>query len=119
MARTLDAPSSWAAVALSGAGGWFVGRPLIPNRDGNLGRGAEARADVVELPEREYEAFLTAEIQHWKHGFTLHTFIEAYQSGRLDDGDPEVTRLVALLDLLQNGQKREGPDTSQRSRRVE
>jgi hypothetical protein len=60
-------------------------------------------AEVVEMTTKQYESFLEAEIGHWKEGLTLDQFIRDYRAGELDDGDPEVSRLVALIGLGQNG----------------
>jgi hypothetical protein len=61
------------------------------------------QADVLELTREEYEAFLAAEVDRWNHDLTLADFINAFRSGELDDSDPEVARLVALVGLGQNG----------------
>jgi hypothetical protein len=58
---------------------------------------------VVELTRGEYESFLTSEIARWRDDLTLATFISAYRGGELDESDPEVDRLVALIGLGQNG----------------
>jgi hypothetical protein len=55
------------------------------------------------MTTKQYESFLEAEIGHWKEGLTLDQFIRDYRAGELDDGDPEVSRLVALIGLGQNG----------------
>ncbi len=60
-------------------------------------------AEVHELTTKQYEAFLSGEISRWRKGLTLDEFIRAYRGGELDDGDPEVSRLTALLGLGQNG----------------
>jgi hypothetical protein len=60
-------------------------------------------AEVVELSPDEYEAFLGAEIEGWKASMSLPAFIAAYRQGELDESDPEVARLVALVGLGQNG----------------
>jgi hypothetical protein len=60
-------------------------------------------AEVHELTTKQYEAFLAGEIKRWNKGLTLDEFIRAYRGGELDDSDPEVARLVALLGLGQNG----------------
>jgi hypothetical protein len=60
-------------------------------------------AEVVALTTKEYEAFLAAEIGQWTSGLTLAQFISAYRGGELDDRDPEVSRLAALVGLGQNG----------------
>jgi hypothetical protein len=61
------------------------------------------QSDVLELSREEYDAFLAAEIGRWEHDLTLADFISAFRSGELDDSDPEVARLVALVGLGQNG----------------
>jgi hypothetical protein len=60
-------------------------------------------AEVVALTTEQYEEFLATEISQWKTGLTLPEFIRAYRDGELDDGDPEVSRLAALVGLGQNG----------------
>jgi hypothetical protein len=61
------------------------------------------QADVVAMTTRQYETFLGAEVAHWRKGLTLDQFIRAYRADELDDGDPEVSRLAALIGLGQNG----------------
>ena len=61
------------------------------------------QANVLELSRDDYEAFLAAEIGRWNHDLSLPAFIAAFRSGELDDRDPEVARLVALVGLWQNG----------------
>jgi hypothetical protein len=60
-------------------------------------------AEVVEMTTEQYETFLGAEISRWREAITLDQFIRAYRDGELDDGDPEVSRLAALVGLGQNG----------------
>jgi hypothetical protein len=67
----------------------------------NVARRPEA--EVVALTTKQYEAFLTSEISQWRSGLTLDQFIHAYRDGELDDSDPEVSRLAALVGLGQNG----------------
>jgi hypothetical protein len=62
-----------------------------------------AQPDVLELTREQYEAFLAGEVDRWKHDLTLADFISAFRSGELDDRDPEVARLAALVGLGQNG----------------
>jgi hypothetical protein len=57
---------------------------------------------VVEMTRSEYEGFLAREVDR-ATGLAVGAFIEAYAAGRLDDSDPEVARLAALLALGQNG----------------
>jgi hypothetical protein len=60
-------------------------------------------AEILELSKTDYEAFLGAEIGRWQSEMTLPAFIAAYRAGELDDSDPEVARLAALVGLGQNG----------------
>ena len=57
---------------------------------------------VIELDDDEYALFLAREVDRGT-GLAVPGFIEAYTTGRLDDADPEVARLAALLALGQNG----------------
>jgi hypothetical protein len=61
------------------------------------------QTEVLELSKGEYEDFLAAEIGRWRGDLTLPAFISAYRAGELDETDPEVARLVALVGLGQNG----------------
>jgi hypothetical protein len=58
--------------------------------------------EVIDLSFDEYDAFLAREVESGL-GLSVPEFIEAYLAGALDEADPEVTRLVALLGLGQNG----------------
>lgn len=60
-------------------------------------------AELLTLSTDEYETFLSDEIGRWQDGLSLAKFISAYREGRLDDSDPEVARLAALIGLGQNG----------------
>jgi hypothetical protein len=60
-------------------------------------------SDVLEFTKEEYEAFLAEEVDRWDGDMTLADFISAFCSGELDDRDPEVSRLAALVGLGQNG----------------
>jgi hypothetical protein len=62
-----------------------------------------ATAEVISLSKDQYEAFLDAEIQRWTERMTLAEFIAAYRSNELDESDPQVARLAALVGLGQNG----------------
>jgi hypothetical protein len=50
----------------------------------------------------EYQRFLASEVERGL-GMAVDDFIKAYAAGELDDSDPEVARLAALLALGQNG----------------
>jgi hypothetical protein len=64
-------------------------------------RMATAQTEIIDLSPEEYEAFLAREVERGT-GLDLATFIHAYGEGELDEADPEVARLVALLALGQN-----------------
>ena len=59
-------------------------------------------ATVIEMTREEYEGFLAREVERGV-GMSVDEFVRAYAAGELDDGDPEVSRLAALLALGQNG----------------
>lgn len=59
-------------------------------------------ATVIELSKTDHEAFLAREV-HAGSGLDVAAFVEAFTAGRLDEADPEVTRLAALIGLGQNG----------------
>jgi hypothetical protein len=58
--------------------------------------------ELVELTQDDYNAFLGRELEAGV-GLDLATFLERYAAGDLDDADPEVARLAALLGIGQNG----------------
>lgn len=62
----------------------------------------DAGTPVLELDEREYEAFLEGEVRE-RMGMSAAEFVERYESGGLDDADPDVPFLVGLLWIGQNG----------------
>jgi hypothetical protein len=64
--------------------------------------GTSEGSAVVEMTRSEYERFLAREVDR-SFGVAVDRFIEAYAAGELDDSDPEVARLAALLALGQNG----------------
>lgn len=59
-------------------------------------------APIVDMTRDEYAGFLSQEVERGV-GMTVREFITAYTAGELDDSDPEVARLAALLALGQNG----------------
>jgi hypothetical protein len=59
-------------------------------------------APIVEMTDDEYTLFLSQEVERGV-GLAVADFITAYTAGEIDDSDPEVTRLAALLALGQNG----------------
>jgi hypothetical protein len=60
------------------------------------------QTELIDLTQGEYEAFLTRELQA-AVGVDVPTFLKDYATGKLDEADPEVARLAALLGLGQNG----------------
>jgi hypothetical protein len=60
------------------------------------------QTEFIDLSRGEYEAFQARELQA-ALGLDLPTFIAEYAAGKLDEADPEVARLAALLGLGQNG----------------
>jgi hypothetical protein len=58
--------------------------------------------EVLDLSTEEYNAYLTAEAQA-ALGLSVAGFMTEYASGRLDEADPEVARIAALLGMGQNG----------------
>jgi hypothetical protein len=64
--------------------------------------GASEETAVVEMTRSEYENFLAREVDR-SFGVAVGRFVEAYAAGELNDSDPEVARLAALLALGQNG----------------
>ena len=63
---------------------------------------APEQTPVVEMTLEEYQRFLASEVERGL-GMAVDDFIKAYAAGELDDSDPEVARLAALLALGQNG----------------
>jgi hypothetical protein len=57
---------------------------------------------VVDFTEKEYNAYLEAEVQRGT-GLSVSEFVRAYAAGELDDVDPAVGDLVGLLRIGQNG----------------
>jgi hypothetical protein len=56
---------------------------------------------IIEMTDDEYDVFLSGEVDRGL-GIPLSEFVMAYEAGHLDEADPEVTRLAALLALGQN-----------------
>jgi hypothetical protein len=57
---------------------------------------------IIEMTNDEYAAFLDLEVRRGV-SMTLTEFVAAYTAGKLDDTNPEVGRLAALLAVGQNG----------------
>jgi hypothetical protein len=60
------------------------------------------QTEVIEFTQDEYRAFLGRELDA-ALGLDIPTFLTNYASGELDEADPEVARLAALLGVGQNG----------------
>jgi hypothetical protein len=58
--------------------------------------------ELIELTQGDYNAFLGRELEAGV-GLDLATFLDRWSNGDLDEADPEVARLVALLGIGQNG----------------
>lgn len=58
--------------------------------------------EIISLTPDEYTLFLSAEVERGVD-MDIPAFVAAYTAGEVDDSDPEVARLVALLALGQNG----------------
>ena len=63
-----------------------------------------AGTPVIEMTATEYAAYLDTEVRR-ALGISAEEFRRAYAAGTLDDGDPEVTELVGLLRIGQNGHR--------------
>lgn len=63
-----------------------------------------AGTPVVELDEREYQAFLEDEVRRGV-GLSVEEFVGRYEAGELDESDPDVSDLASLLWLGQNGHR--------------
>ncbi len=63
-----------------------------------------AGTPVVTFTQEEYEAYLDGEVQRGI-GMTADEFRQAYDAGKVDDGDPAVDELVGLLRIGQNGHR--------------
>jgi hypothetical protein len=61
-----------------------------------------AGTPVVDLTSEEYDAYLDTEARRLT-GMAAADFLGAYEAGELDDSDPAVSELVALLRIGQNG----------------
>jgi hypothetical protein len=61
-----------------------------------------AGTPVVDLTSEEYDAYLDTEARR-RIGMDAADFLRAYEAGELDDSDPAVSELVALLRIGQNG----------------
>jgi len=55
-----------------------------------------AGTPVVTFTREEYDAYLEGEVQR-AIGMTPDEFRQAYDAGKVDDGDPAVDELVGLL----------------------
>ena len=60
------------------------------------------QTEVIDFTPDEYQAFLGRELKA-ALGLDLPTFFINYASGELDEADPEVARIAALLGVGQNG----------------
>jgi hypothetical protein len=63
-----------------------------------------AGTPVVKFDEREYRAFLEAEVRRGS-GLSVEEFVRRYEAGELDESDPDVSDLARLLWLGQNGHR--------------
>lgn len=61
---------------------------------------------VVEMTSEEYAAYVEREVER-AVGLSVEEFRRAYAAGELDDADPEVSELVGLLRIGQNGRSAE------------
>ena len=61
-----------------------------------------AGTPVVEMTVEEYAAYVDGEVQR-ALGISADEFRRAYAAGELDDADPDVSELVGLLRIGQNG----------------
>jgi hypothetical protein len=61
-----------------------------------------AGTPVIDLDEREYQAFLESEVRRGT-GLSVDEFVRRYETGELDESDPDVSDLAGLLWLGQNG----------------
>jgi len=62
-----------------------------------------AGTETVDFDRDEYSEYLDAEVQRGTGLPNVAEFRRAYESGELDDSDPEVSSLVSLLWIGQNG----------------
>lgn len=62
----------------------------------------DAGTEVYEPSAKEYAAYLEARAKALS-GMSVAEFRGAYEAGDLDDADPGVSELVALLRIGQNG----------------
>jgi hypothetical protein len=62
----------------------------------------DAGTEVYEPSAKEYAEYLEARAQALA-GMSVAEFKSAYEAGDLDDADPGVSELVALLRIGQNG----------------
>lgn len=62
----------------------------------------EAGTPVIEMTPAEYAAYLDREARE-AVGMSAAEFVAAYVAGEMDDADPAVSDLVALLRIGQNG----------------
>lgn len=61
-----------------------------------------AGTPIVEMSDDEYAAYIEREVSR-SIGLSPEEFRNAYVHGKLDDSDPAVSELVALLRIGQNG----------------
>ena len=59
---------------------------------------------VVDFSASEYDDYLEREVRRGT-GLSVAEFVHAYEAGELDDADPAVSDLVALLRIGQNGDR--------------
>lgn len=64
-----------------------------------------AGTEIFDFDLEEYDAYLNSEVKRGTGLETVAEFIEAYESGQLDDSDPEVSSLISLLWIGQNGER--------------
>lgn len=61
----------------------------------------QAGTPVLEMSDDEYRDFLDAEVRE-RLGVSAEEFRRRYIAGELDDGDPDVGMLAALIAIGQN-----------------
>jgi len=64
-----------------------------------------AGTETLDFDVEEYDAYLNSEVKRGTGLDRVDEFVRAYESGQLDDSDPEVSRLVSLLWIGQNGHR--------------
>lgn len=65
-----------------------------------------AGTPIVDMTAEEYAAYLDSEVKR-AIGMSAEEFRHAYAAGEFDDSDPEVSELVGLLRIGQNGHSAE------------